>query len=104
MLADTSLKDEFYQLWQEYEERKSLESKIAKDADNLDVDLEMVEQAAQGGILDKLWFEKRKDNVRSILFTETAKKMFDEIYAANPHDWHNVRGRNRHNSGDWKKK
>lgn len=61
MLADTSLEDEFYKLWQEYEERKSMESKIAKDADNLDVDLELVEQAARGGQLDKLWFEKRKD-------------------------------------------
>ncbi len=101
MLSGTSLEQEFYDLWQEYEERQSIESKIVKDADNLDVDLELAEQAAQGKTISNEWSDLRSQNVRSKLFTETAKQLFDQIRAANPHDWH-LNGRNRHNDGDWK--
>src|SRR6185312_6928138 len=38
MLAGTSVENEFFALWEEYEQRETLEAKIAKDADNLDVD------------------------------------------------------------------
>lgn len=104
MLDGTSLKDEFFDLWQEYETRKSLEAKIVKDADTLDVDMELSEQAAQGNkVFRDAKTDLRKRDVRPLLFTEAAKMMFDEIIVANPHDWH-LKGRNRHNAGDWKQK
>ncbi len=101
MLQGTSLKKEFFAIWQEYQIRESLESKIVKDADNLDVDLELAEQAAQGHNLRDIWTGMREKNVKPILFTDTAKAMFEQIITANPHDWH-VTGRNRHSAGDWK--
>jgi putative hydrolase of HD superfamily len=100
MLTDTSLEKEFLALWEEYEKRESLEAKIAKDADNLDVDFELAEQAAKGSQLQKDWRENREYVAREKLYTETAKQLFDQLSRANPHDWH-LKGRNRRNSGDW---
>ena len=102
MLKGTGLEKEFYELWQEYEERESLESKIVKDADNLDVDFELAEQAAGGNALQELWQDNRNFVSKSKLYTETAKQLFDQLTKANPHDWH-LQGRNRRNSGDWQK-
>ncbi len=49
MLAKTSLeKSEFLDLWREYDALESVEAKIVKDADNLDVDIELNEQEARG--------------------------------------------------------
>lgn len=103
MLKGTSLKKEFFKIWQEYQIRESAESKIVKDADNLDVDMELAEQAVQGHDLRDLWTGLREKNVKPILFTATAKAMFEQIQDTNPHDWH-LKGRNRHNDGDWKLK
>lgn len=102
MLAGTSLEKEFYALWQEYEDRKTMEARIAKDADNLDVDFELAEQAARGSMLKKHWQENREFVAKNKLYTATAKKLFDELADANPHAWH-LNGRNRRNGGDWQK-
>jgi putative hydrolase of HD superfamily len=102
MLKGTALEKEFYDLWQEYEARESLESKIVKDADNLDVDFELAEQASDGNALQELWKDNRSFVSKSKLYTATAKELFDQLVTANPHDWH-LQGRNRRNSGDWKK-
>lgn len=99
MLEGTSLKEEFKALWQEYEERETLEAKIVKDADNIDVDFELVEQAGRGFNLRSKW--PMRANVADTLYTDTAKRLFMTLRDADPHDWH-VSGRNRHNAGDWK--
>lgn len=100
MLGNTSLEKEFLELWEEYETRESLEAKIVKDADNLEVYFELAEQKAIGSTLPSIW-KHRKEKVRPRLFTKTAKKMFDEVQIANPHDWHTTT-RNRMTDGDWK--
>jgi putative hydrolase of HD superfamily len=102
MLQGTGLEAEFHALWEEYETRESLESKIVKDADNLDVDFELAEQAATGNGLQQLWNDNRQFVAKSKLYTETAKKLFEQLEKTNPHDWHHT-GRNRRNSGDWQK-
>jgi putative hydrolase of HD superfamily len=99
MLKDTALEEEMCVIWKEYEERESLEAKIVKDADNLDVDLELKEQSIQTVAVD--WLGNRKKLVRSKLYTKTAQKYFDAIYKSDMHDWH-LKGRNRFNAGDWK--
>lgn len=102
MLAGTSIEKEFYALWEEYETRTSLEAKIVKDADNLDVDFELAEQASMGNQLQEAWKSNRAFVAKEKLFTKTAQRLFDELMQANPHGWH-LTGRNRRNSGDWQK-
>jgi putative hydrolases of HD superfamily len=101
ILRDTSIEQEFLDLFAEYEERKSIESKIVKDADNLDVDIELQEQYVNG-IKVKEDFQVMRNNVYELLFTDTAKKIWKEIQTSNPHDWH-IKGNNRFTNGDWKK-
>jgi len=103
MLHGTTLPSELLDLWQEYEERESLESKVVKDADNLDVDFEIQEQAARGVNLKEDWYEgQRKPFVRPNFYTETAKQIFDMLYASNPNDWH-TKAKNRFTEGDYGK-
>lgn len=105
MLAETSIENEFYELWQEYEKRETLEAKIAKDADNLDVDFELAEMDQRGNTLNTGFKETREHVAKNKLYTKTAKKIYDEL-ASGKHsidDWH-LNGRNRSNSGDWQQK
>jgi len=101
ILNETSLEKDFLETLEEYEERKCIEAKIVKDADNLDVDMELRENEYHS--FPKWHIEKRKDVIRDELFTESAKCLWDEICISNPHDWHQE-GRNRFNKGDWSKK
>lgn len=102
ILKDTSCGKEMAELWQEYEDKKSIEAKIVKDADNLDVELELREFREFGSTLPDNWGKIRKEKVFPKLFTESAKKFWEEINNVNLHDWH-LKGRNRFNTGDWKK-
>lgn len=102
MLQDTTLEKEFIELWKEYEAKKTKEAQIVKDADNIDVDLELKEQEVKGYKLHPKWLEMRKMVAEDKLYTKTAKKLWKEIQRSNPHDWH-VNARNRFTAGDWKK-
>lgn len=102
MLQDTTLEKEFIELWKEYEAKKTKEAQIVKDADNIDVDLELKEQEVKGYRLHPKWLEMRKMVAKDKLYTKTAKKLWKEIQRSNPHDWH-VNARNRFTAGDWKK-
>lgn len=101
ILQGTGLSKEYLKLFKEYEKRKSIESKIVKDADNLDVDFELQEQSVRGQGLKKEWAANRA-SIYKILYTKTAKKIWKEIQKSNPHDWH-MFARNRYTAGDWKK-
>lgn len=101
MLEDTVLADEFVQLWKEYEERTCIEAKIVKDADNLDIDLELQEQAARGGTLRDVLSDNRERVAEAKLYTDSARRFWKAIKTSNPHDWHH-NGRTRLNAGDWK--
>jgi putative hydrolases of HD superfamily len=99
IFKDTSLETDFRKLWQEYEGRTCIEAKIVKDADILDVDFELQEQASKGSDLKKQFLQYRKLLVKTF-YTKAARDMWNSIYKANPHDWH-LKGRNRINGGDW---
>jgi putative hydrolase of HD superfamily len=103
MFGDTSLQEEILALLHEYEERKSIESRLVKDADNLDVELELQEQRRRGHALKDLWGKTRKQSVYPKLFTKAAQHFWREIEKADRHDWH-VNTRNRFRGGDWKRK
>jgi len=100
MFVKTVFEKDFLDLLNEYEERKCLEAKIVKDADNLDVDIEMKENTSRGMKLPRTWRAHRK-TVYKELYTASAKKLSKALESADPHDWHML-GRNRFNSGDWK--
>lgn len=87
MADGVSIENELTELWREYRARESLEAKIVKDADTLDVDFELKESSVTGGsLLDPLRDVRNK--YREKLFTSTAKLIFDELYRADPHAWH----------------
>ena len=89
IFADTTLEKESKKLLKEYNERKSLEAKIVKDADNLDVDLELKELARIGDSAAIGMQKEHRPLIReNKLYTKTAKKMWDEIDKINPNDWH----------------
>ncbi len=100
ILKDTSVEKEFLDVWKEYEKRESIEAKIVKDADNLDVDMEMQEQKSKGYGLDQ-WDDGRRLMAEQ-LHTKTAKKLFKEIKESNPHDWH-LKSKHRFSKGKWTK-
>lgn len=102
ILKDTVLEEEFLKLWEEYKDKKTLESQIVKDADTLDVDLELMEQDARGMKVRSIW-GKGRTTVASHFYTKSAKELWKSIQKSNPHDWH-TNGRNRFNDGDWKDK
>lgn len=104
MLSDTTFGTEMLDVLHEYEERQCLEAKIVKDADNLDVDMELQEQESAGHHLAAMWREHRTSVVKPQLFTQSAKDLYDEICSTNPHNWHNNSPSNRVNGGDWSKK
>jgi len=105
ILEDTILEEEFKALLHEYELRESIESRIVKDADNLDVDMELREQADRGHALPSRpeWVAMRKHVRDTKLYTKTAKKMSEAITESDPHGWHVNSQRNRLKGGDWKK-
>lgn len=104
ILAETAIEKEFYELWQEYEKRETMEAKIAKDADNLDIDFELAEMEERGNMLRKGFKETREHVAKTKLYTKAAKEIYDELMSGKHgiDDWH-LNGRNRLNSGDWKK-
>ena len=89
VFQNTILEKEVAALLKEYAERKSLEAKIVKDADNMDVDLELKELARIG---DSAAIGMQKDHRSTIrakkLYTKTAKRMWDEIQKTDPNAWH----------------
>ncbi len=100
---NTVFEKELTILWNEYEKRTTPEAKIVKDADNLDVELELVEQEAQGHSIGKLWNNQRKRLVYPKLYTKSAKKLWDKIHESKVNDWH-LKANNRFKDGDWKSK
>ena len=88
LFAGTGLESLRTDYLHEYEERKSPEAKIVKDADNLEVELELKELAQRGSTLPKKWATMRKMVRDEKLYTATAKKMWDEIVDSDPDSWH----------------
>ena len=87
IFTGTALAD-FEPLIAEYEARKSPEAKIVKDADNLDVDIELKELEEQGHRLPQKWINFRRMVRDTKLYTASAKQMWDELQAADPSSWH----------------
>jgi len=88
MLKNSVLEDELIELWKEYEKRESIESKIVKDADRLDIDFEMREQKIRGFKFPKGWDVGREKLSLTQHYTKTAKKIWRLLQKSDPHNWH----------------
>jgi putative hydrolase of HD superfamily len=91
ILKTTTLEKEAIALLKEYDERKTLEAKVVKDADNLDVDLELKELARIGDSSAIGMQKTHRPLIRKTkLYTKTAKKIWDAIQKTDPNAWHQV--------------
>ena len=88
MFAGTSLEADARALLKEYHERTTLEAKVVKDADTLDVDMELRELEARGGDYPAKWKEKRRTVSEKDLLTDGGKALWKEIYASDPYAWY----------------
>lgn len=88
LFSNTGLADLEQEILKEYEERNSLEAKIVKDADNLEVDLELKELAERGSRLPAKWAEMRKFVRDTKLYTDSARSLWDEIQSSDVSSWH----------------
>lgn len=73
-------------LMHEYEERETLDAKVAKDADNLEQYLLLAEYRHAGNKEAERWLAER-ERKRARLFTEEARLLFDELCEQSPSDW-----------------
>lgn len=87
LFAGTVFND-LHEILKEYEKRDSIEAKIVKDADNLDVELELRELKEKGHQLPEKWARFRTLVRDEKLYTESAKLFWDEIQIADPASWH----------------
>ena len=87
MFKDTIVSN-FREILEKYDERDSVESKIVKDADNLDIDLELKEIEELGSKLPQKWIQQRRMIRDEKLYTESAKRLWDEIQTSDPSTWH----------------
>src|SRR3989344_2742241 len=89
IFKDTLLEKEAKNLLKEYMDRMSLEAKIVKDADNLDVDFELKELSKIGDSGAMGMQKQHRQTIRAKkLYTKIAKKMWDDIQKINPNSWH----------------
>jgi len=87
-LAGTVFEGDIEDLLNEYKERESIESKIVKDADNLECDLELRELEKAGSATATKLIKTHRSNVADKLFTDSAKKLWYKIYEQDPDAWH----------------
>jgi len=80
IVRDTSVGNLIDAMWHAYEAREDFESKLVKDADTLDCDLELVEQTERGLQVPEV-LEARKNVVAPKLLTEAGRALFVEICA-----------------------
>lgn len=102
IFKNTIFGDEMATLWREYEDRETPEAQIVKDADWLDVDLELQELRAVGVGHTDQWMQQRKIAYKH-LHTKSAKKLWQEIKKSSPVVWH-TKARSRYTEGDMSKK
>lgn len=87
MFAETSIPD-YLDAFREFEARSSIEAKIVKDADNLDVEIELKEFEEQGSQVPAKFSPFRQKIRTEKLYTQSAKDFWDALQTSNPSSWH----------------
>ncbi len=84
----TSLEDFYDEVYQEYSKLESIEAKIAKDADMLDIDFELKELEEQGHKIPAKWRESRDSIREGSFYTDSAKKLHKLVWETDRSDWY----------------
>ena len=71
-----------------YESKETIEAQLVKDADNLDIDLEMKELEEQGHTVVRKWKVNREKVRNEMLYTQAGKDVWDSIQNSDPSAWH----------------
>jgi putative hydrolase of HD superfamily len=87
MFADTSLQS-YSEVLDRYLKRECIESRIVKDADRIDVDIEIRELIIRGH--DMTRWEKRRQGIEKEFYTESARKMWHAVLKSDPSNWREV--------------
>ncbi|MDO9631553.1 MAG: HD domain-containing protein, partial [Humidesulfovibrio sp.] len=82
-LAGTGLEGELMPLWQELEETESLESRLAQDADQIDLILNLKEQSDLGNKYAEKWLAAAMQRFR----TPEGKELASTIMETDHTDW-----------------
>lgn len=82
-LEGLPIKEEILALLEEYYKRKTIESLVTKDADNLDQMVLQQEYFFKDDVNKKVW----QKHTEKFLTTESAKKIAWQICEANPFEW-----------------
>lgn len=80
----------------DFERRDSLEAKILKDADNLDVEIELKELLERGHQLPEKWKHNRLLVRNEKLYTQAAKDFWDALQTSDPASWHEKANKWKH--------
>ncbi len=102
MFHDTTLGEQMLPILNEYRERTTIESKIVKDADMLDQDIEIQELAHDGNQTVLPWKKSHIAEKQRKCYTKSGRALQLLIYRSNPASWHHNSPMNRFNGGDWK--
>ncbi|MDP3953596.1 MAG: HD domain-containing protein [bacterium] len=84
----TSLEDFYKDLFKEYKKMESMEAKIVKDADQLDIDFELKELEEQGHQIPVKWLKSRNKIKKETFHTESAKKLYELVWKTDRSDWY----------------
>lgn len=87
---------DFYDIVAKFERRDTMEAKIVKDADNLDIDLELKELEERGSLLPAKLKSQRKMIRNKKLHTKSAKKLWDLIQRSDVSSWHRTTNKWKH--------
>lgn len=82
-LKGTGLSEKLLNLWDEQEEGESREARLAKDADQIDLILNLVEQKSLGNPYASKWLT----SAMLRLHTEEGKRLAESIVDTDPADW-----------------
>ena len=65
------------------------EAKLVKDADQLDIDLELKELEEKGHKIPEKWSDARDKMTEETLHTKSAKRLYRKIKKSDPSSWYN---------------
>ena len=80
--------DKLFALWKEFSAQKTIEAKIARDADKLEPIFELKEQSFHGTQVAKKWFTQNFKLLSDTLHSNYAKEILDSLHASTPNQWH----------------
>lgn len=87
MFKGTSLSG-YSKILDRYLERKCLESQIVKDADRIDIDVEIQELIIRGHNMTT--WEKRRKDVEKLFYTKSAQELWKAVQGSDPSNWREV--------------